>query len=60
MHARTEDYAYCEAMVRRDDPDRWFATFFVPQPFRKHVYALYAFNLEIACVREIVSEPLLG
>ena len=60
MPARSEDYAYCEAAVRRDDSDRWLATFFVPQAFRKHVYALYAFNLEIARVREIVSEPLLG
>jgi 15-cis-phytoene synthase len=60
MPARLEDYAYCEAMVRRDDSDRWLATFFIPQAFRQHVYALYAFNLEIARVREIVSEPLLG
>jgi phytoene synthase len=60
MPARSEDYAYCEAMVRRDDPDRWLATFFIPAGVRKHVYALYAFNLEVARVREIVSEPLLG
>src|SRR5260221_9646053 len=60
MQASKEDYAYCEAMIRRDDSDRWLATFFVPQPLRQYVYALYAFNLEIARVREIVSEPLLG
>ncbi len=60
MPARSEDYAYCETMLRRDDSDRWLATFFVPEAFRRHVYALYAFNLEIARVREIVSEPLLG
>jgi len=60
MPARIEDYAYCEAMLKRDDADRWLATLFVPQALRQHVYALYAFNLEIARVREIVSEPLLG
>ena len=27
---------------------------------RRHIHALYAFSLEIARVREIVSEPLLG
>ena len=60
MHGRTEDYAYCEQLFRRDDPDRWFSSFFIPQPFRRHVHALYAFNLEIARAREVVSEPLLG
>ena len=33
---------------------------FVPQALRPHIHALYAFSLEIARVREIVSEPLLG
>jgi len=60
MHARTEDYKYCEEMVRRDDPDRWLASLFIEQPFRKHVYALYAFNLEIGRTREIITEPILG
>ncbi|ACB94647.1 phytoene/squalene synthase family protein [Beijerinckia indica] len=60
MHARTEDYTYCEDMVRRDDPDRWLASLFIEQPFRKHAYALYAFNLEIARAREVVTEPILG
>ncbi len=53
-------YAYCETLLRRDDPDRWLASLFVPAPARPHVHALYAFSLEIARVREIVSEPLLG
>jgi len=55
-----EDYAYCEAMVKRDDPDRWLAGIFISEACRKHVYAVYAFNLEIARVREAVSEPILG
>jgi phytoene synthase len=53
-------YAHCEALLRRDDPDRWLASLFVPASARPHVHALYAFSLEIARVREIVSEPLLG
>ncbi len=60
VDAASPDYAYCEALLRRDDPDRWLASLFVPAPARPHVHALYAFSLEIARVREIVSEPLLG
>lgn len=53
-------YAHCEALLRRDDPDRWLACLFLPADLRPHVQALYAFNLEIARVRELVSEPMLG
>ncbi|MDQ6869721.1 MAG: phytoene/squalene synthase family protein [Pseudomonadota bacterium] len=54
------NYAYCEGLLRRDDRDRWLASLFVPPELRRHTHALYAFSLEIARVREIVSEPLLG
>ncbi len=58
--ATAADYAWCEAMVRRDDPDRWLASLFIPGAARPHVCAVLAFNLEIARVREVVSEPMLG
>jgi phytoene synthase len=54
------DYAYCEGLLRREDKDRWLASLFVPRQRRRHIHALYAFSLETARVREIVSEPLLG
>ncbi|HEX3495541.1 MAG TPA: squalene/phytoene synthase family protein, partial [Methylocella sp.] len=54
------DYAYCEGLLRREDKDRWLASLFVPREPRRHIHALYAFSLEVARVREIVSEPLLG
>ncbi|MCL2384648.1 MAG: squalene/phytoene synthase family protein, partial [Alphaproteobacteria bacterium] len=57
---RAGDYAYCEDLLRRDDRDRWLASFFIPPLQRPHIHALYAFSLEIARVREITSEPLLG
>jgi 15-cis-phytoene synthase len=53
-------YAHCDSLLRRDDPDRWFACLFLPAGVRPHVHALYAFNLEIARIRELVSEPMLG
>lgn len=59
-HKAKAGYAYCEVIVRRDDPDRWLASFFVPRAARTSFHALLAFSLEIARVREIVSEPLLG
>jgi phytoene synthase len=54
------DYGYCENLIRRNDQDRWLASLFIPEDRRRHVRALYAFSLEIARVKELVSEPLLG
>jgi NADH dehydrogenase [ubiquinone] 1 alpha subcomplex assembly factor 6 len=46
--------------LRRNDRDRYLAALFVPADRRAAVFALYAFNHEIAKTREVVSEPLLG
>jgi 15-cis-phytoene synthase len=46
--------------LRAGDRDRFLATLFVPPPARDAVMALYAFNLELARVRELVSDPLPG
>ncbi len=46
--------------LRRADPDRYFASLFVPAPLRRHMVALYAFNAEVARVAENVREPMLG
>jgi phytoene synthase len=53
-------YAYCDTLLRREDKDRWLAALFLPPQARVHVQALYAFSLEIARVRRLVSEPMLG
>ncbi len=47
-------------LVRESDPDRWLATLFAPVDKRPALMALYAFNQEIARVRDIVSDPLPG
>jgi phytoene synthase len=52
--------AEADAQFRRYDPDRWRATLFAPAALRARLTALYAFNVEIARVRETVSEPLIG
>ena len=56
---RAADYAYCDALLRRDK-DRWLACLFLPPAQRPHVVALYAFSQEIAGVRSACAEPLLG
>ncbi len=57
----TEDaLAHCERLVRQADRDRFLATLFVPSEHRPALFALYAFNAEIARVRDIAREPLPG
>ncbi|MGH7093965.1 MAG: phytoene/squalene synthase family protein [Stellaceae bacterium] len=48
------------ALVRRHDRDRFQTALFAPVVQREALLALYAFNYEIARVREAVREPMLG
>jgi phytoene synthase len=52
--------SYCAREVRRFDNDRFVAALFAPAAAREALFALYAFNLEVARIRERVKEPLLG
>ena len=51
---------YIARQVRDHDYDRYFATLFCPAQKRPALLALYAFNIEIAKIRETVSEALIG
>jgi 15-cis-phytoene synthase len=53
-------FAYCEAQVRAGDRDRFLAALFAPAQHRAGLFALYAFNLEIARVREAARGPTAG
>lgn len=53
-------FSHCEALVREGDPDRYFAALFAPAPFRPHLFALAAFSLTIARVRDAASNPIAG
>jgi 15-cis-phytoene synthase len=53
-------FSHCGALVRAGDRDRYLATLFAPADKRPFVFALYAFSLEIARVRESVSDPMPG
>jgi phytoene synthase len=48
------------ALVRRHDRDRYQTALFAPAARREALFALYAFNYEIARVRESVTQPMLG
>ena len=55
-----EALAHCAALVREADKDRYLASLFAPDGRRPYLQALYAFNAELARIRETVSEPMLG
>ncbi|MCC2609828.1 phytoene/squalene synthase family protein [Neorhizobium petrolearium] len=50
----------CLAMLRETDRDRYLACLLSPEDKRGALAALYAFNAEIARVRDVVREPLPG
>ena len=52
--------SYCAEQVRRFDPDRYLTVLFAPAARRAALFALYAFNLEVAKTAEMVSEAPLG
>jgi len=52
--------SYCAAELRRHDNDRYLTALHAPAAVREALFALYAFNLEVAKTRESVSEPMIG
>jgi 15-cis-phytoene synthase len=56
----TADADYCEQLVREADKNRFLATLFAPAARRPALFALYAFNAEVARVRDIAREPMPG
>lgn len=57
---RKDGLSYCAVQVRRYDYDRYLCTLFAPTERREGLFALYAFNAEVAKTRTAVSEPMLG
>jgi len=51
---------HCKALVRAADRDRYLAALFAPAEHRDALLALYAFDVEIARVGELVHEPMAG
>lgn len=53
-------FDHCERLVCEADKDRFLATLFAPQKYRRALHALYAFNIEIGRVRALAREPMPG
>ncbi len=49
-----------DRIAKQGDADRYVAALFVPPSARPHLLALIAFNVELARIGELVSEPALG
>lgn len=54
------ELSYCAEQVRRFDYDRFICTLFAPPEEREALAAVYAFNAEVARIRESVRQPMLG
>jgi phytoene synthase len=55
-----DSFDHCEELVREGDKDRFLATLFAPQKYRRALHVLYAFNLEVARIRELARDPMPG
>lgn len=55
-----QNEAHCLALLREADRDRYLSVLYAPEDTRGALAALYAFNAEIARIRDLVHEPLPG
>lgn len=55
-----DHFAHCLNLLRETDRDRYLACLLVPEAHRGAFAAIYAFNAEIARVRDVVRDPLPG
>jgi len=53
-------FEHCAALVRDVDRDRYLAALFASAERRDGLFALYAFSLEIARIRDLAREPVPG
>ena len=51
---------YIAALVKAGDQDRYWSGLLMPSPARDHLFALYAFNIELARIGEQAREPQLA
>lgn len=60
METKLQNTDYCRQQAREHDPDRYYISLFAPADSRAALWALIAFNQEVAKTRSVVSEPMLG
>lgn len=52
--------SFCTELVRAHDYDRYLCAMFAPETARAGLMAVYAFNQEIAKIRDVITEPVSG
>lgn len=55
-----DSFAFAADALRTSDRDRYLATLVLPAEFRPAISALYAFNADVAAIRERVTGPQPG
>ena len=50
----------CANIVRKADPDRFLAAMTAPAPMRPAMFAIYAFNVEVARAPWLTREPMIA
>nr|WP_272906638.1 phytoene/squalene synthase family protein [Pseudochrobactrum asaccharolyticum] len=58
--AETDHYQHCLQFLRQSDFDRYLAVLYAPEDKRPALAALYAFNAEIARIRDVAHDALPG
>ncbi|MEM9107619.1 MAG: phytoene/squalene synthase family protein [Pseudomonadota bacterium] len=58
--ARASNQEHCLSALRAGDRDRYLCALLTPENHRGPVASLYAFNLELARIRELITEPMMG
>ncbi|WP_425418233.1 phytoene/squalene synthase family protein [Oricola indica] len=55
-----EHFDHCLGLLREGDSERYLTVLFAPAEKRPALAALFAFDLEISRIRDLVSEPMPG
>ena len=56
----TQAHDHCQQLVRKWDNDRYLAGVLAPEDKRGRLWALYAFDYEVARIRSTVTDPAIG
>jgi hypothetical protein len=51
---------HCAALVKQHDPVRFVTALFAPEAVRRHLYALYAFDIELRRIPDVAKEPMIA
>ena len=60
MSGPSSPTGYVSGELRRLDPDRYYSTLMLPAGLRSAAQALYAFNADVATIRDRVRDPRAG